>query len=320
MHFELRAPYADAIGSSFILLKHALMFLFRVYSFSIHYTNTSGLVFEGPMPPKKFTWEAIHQINLYKKKRAAAKAAAMADTNPKNKKMVAAAAKTNVKTTETSAAAAEMNLENAESAFTDEVKELLQKLPSKDLIYPKGAEVVYIFKHKQLPYLKVGKYVIRESGLAKDRFQNRNLDNIAHPHALRGLMREELFELVAAAPFCYDRVEMRLHDSKATMRIIEKRHDDKGKGIMTHKTEFHPTEQLPALLQAIIAFYEENKQIAKEVLQLVEPPIHAPLTAATVEQVVVPEPVRIATSGALANQTSPECVDRLPIPRPPEVP
>ena len=261
------------------------------------------------MPPKKFTWEAIHKINLFKKKRAAAKAAAMAKMNPKIEEVAAAAAEMNPKNEEATSAAAhgvdvEMNLENAESAFTDEVKKLLQKLPSKDLIYPKGTEVVYIFKHKQLPYLKVGKYVIRESGLAKDRFQNRNLDNIAHPHALRGLMHEELFELVAAAPFCYDRVEMRLHDSKTTMRIIEKRHDDKGKGTMTHKTEFHPTEQLPALLQAIIAFYEENKQIAKDVLQLVEPSIPAPLTAATVEQEAVPEPVRIATSGALANQAA----------------
>ena len=308
------------------------------------------------MPPKPqpmwkgqaLAWKQIHALNRHKQIKAETKKEAAASKAAKKAAANAASVNVDPKDEEATSAAAVMNLENEESAFTDEVKEMLQKLPSKDLTYPKGTEVVYIFKHKQLPYLKVGKYVIRDSGLAKDRFENRNLDNIAHPDALQGLMQKELFELVAAAPFCYDRVEMRLRDSKATPRIIEKRDDavkgkGKSKGATIHKTEFHPLEQLPQLLQALVAFYEENKQIAKDVLQLVEPSIPAPPsaivereaapeaqvlaeptpapsaaaaleqavpepsipappTSAMVEQTVPEHPVRLVTSGALANR------------------
>ena len=134
------------------------------------------------------------------------------------------------------------------------VDALLEKLPSKDLPYKDGTEVVYIFRHTRLPFLKVGKFVIPPGGCVLDRFKNRELDRISHPSALNGQMKAELFELVAAVPFCYGRVELKMHNSPATKRI--------------DSTEFHDACQLPALLQMLLECFERNLEIVKGNLQL----------------------------------------------------
>ena len=280
------------------------MLLFRVYSFSIHYTNISGLVFEGPMPPKKISWAAIKEINHHKKKKAAAKAAAMAaaaELKCKDNNMtVAAAAEMNAK--DEDLAAADMTVEDKEIAAgemdtkdklssameTDKLNKLLKRLPNKNTAFPIGTEVCYIFEHKMLPFLKVGKHVIK-TGFAADRLEGRDNAKLSHPKELDGHMEAASWNLVTAAPLCYSRVEQKLHWTAECKQI--------------DKSEFHPASQLTVLVRILAEEFEKNVKIAKEVLQILEPtipakPAPAPLTAAAVEQEVVP--VRIATLGVLA--------------------
>jgi hypothetical protein len=136
------------------------------------------------------------------------------------------------------------------------VADLLEKLP-KNLPYKDGTELVYIFCHTRLPFLKVGKFVIPPGGSVLDRFKNKDLDRISHPAALDGQMKAKLFELIAAVPFCYGRVECKLHNSPSTKRI--------------DSTEFHDANQLQALLQMLSECYKRNLEIVEGNLKLLKP-------------------------------------------------
>jgi hypothetical protein len=254
------------------------------------------------MPPQKISWAAIKEINFHKKKKAAAKAAAMAaaaELKFKDNNMTAAAAEMNAK--DEDLAAADMTVEDKEIAAgemdtkdklssameTDELNKLLKRLPNKNTSFPIGTEVCYIFEHKMLPFLKVGKHVIK-TGFAADRLEGRDNAKLSHPKELDGHMEAASWNLVTAAPLCYSRVEQKLHWTAECKQI--------------DRTEFHPASQLTVLVRILAEEFEKNVKIAKEVLQILEPTIPAkhapaPLTAA-VEQDVVP--VRIATLGVLA--------------------
>ena len=281
------------------------------------------------MPPQKISWAAIKEINFHKKKKAAAKAAAMAaaaelkfkdnnmtaaaaaEMNAKDEdlaaadmtvedKKIAAAAEMNAK--DEDLAAADMTVEDKEIAAgemdtkdklssameTDKLNKLLKRLPNKNTAFPIGTEVCYIFEHKMLPFLKVGKHVIK-TGFAADRLEGRDNAKLSHPKELDGHMEAASWNLVTAAPLCYSRVEQKLHWTAECKQI--------------DRTEFHPASQLTVLVRILAEEFEKNVKIAKEVLQILEPtipakPAPAPLTAAAVEQEVVP--VRIATLGVLA--------------------
>jgi hypothetical protein len=153
------------------------------------------------------------------------------------------------------------------------VQELLKKLPPKELAmgkYKAETEVVYVFKHRQKPFLKVGKFVISESrpSVLQRLSDGRDLDRLAHPLELNGLMDQQHFELICAVPFMYSRAENLIHNSPATKRI--------------NSTEFHPYSQLPAILQKMVEVYERNLAAVKHNLALLDvgPPPAVPKAAA----------------------------------------